>query len=80
MHNIWGDLIKDEDVPVIESNYSEAQSSGTGTGKEKYIHKRDFRKQSICDGIMEVIGFQSVFHMGQSQAGLAKGIRICQGR
>jgi Diacylglycerol kinase accessory domain. len=34
----------------------------------------------MCDGMLEVVGFTSMLHMGQVQTGLTQGIKICQGR
>ncbi|PFH33011.1 hypothetical protein BESB_082100 [Besnoitia besnoiti] len=39
-----------------------------------------WRQQSINDQLIEVVGFKSLFHLGQVQVGLAKPVRICQGR
>jgi len=29
---------------------------------------------------LEVVGFSSILHMGRTQTGLSKPVRICQGR
>ncbi|CBZ51799.1 hypothetical protein NCLIV_015910 [Neospora caninum Liverpool] len=39
-----------------------------------------WRQQIINDQLIEVVGFKSLFHLGQVQVGLAKPVRICQGR
>ncbi|KAF7228712.1 diacylglycerol kinase theta [Nothobranchius furzeri] len=38
-----------------------------------------FKKPSISDGLLEVVGVTGVVHMGQVQSGLRSGIRIAQG-
>lgn len=40
----------------------------------------DTRMQSISDGVLEVIGIISSFHMAQLQVGLNKPIRLGQAR
>lgn len=48
---------------------------------ETYVVKgRLWRQQSTRDGIIEMIGVRSTFHLGQVQVGLAEPIRIAQGR
>ncbi|KFG39182.1 putative diacylglycerol kinase [Toxoplasma gondii p89] len=39
-----------------------------------------WRQQIINDQLIEVVGFKSLFHLGQVQVGLAKPVRLCQGR
>lgn len=79
VRNIWGDLTtKDSSNSVDSSSYSDTQN--LSPERETHHQQKSFKKQSFCDGNVEVIGFKSVLHMGQSQAGLAYGIRLCQGR
>lgn len=42
--------------------------------------ENDMRYHSISDGVIEVIGIVSSFHMAQLQVGLNKPIRLGQGR
>lgn len=42
--------------------------------------ENDTRCHSISDGVIEVIGIVSSFHMAQLQVGLNKPIRLGQGR
>ncbi|CDJ42963.1 diacylglycerol kinase, putative [Eimeria tenella] len=39
-----------------------------------------WKPQKIDDGLIEVVAFKSLFHLGQVQVGLAKALRLCQGR
>eukprot|EP00388_Colpodella_angusta_P043293 GDKK01059047.1.p1 GENE.GDKK01059047.1~~GDKK01059047.1.p1 ORF type:complete len:192 (+),score=42.75 GDKK01059047.1:828-1403(+) len=48
---------------------------------ETYILKgRLWRQQSTRDGVIEVVGVRSAFHLGQVQVGLAEPLRVAQGR
>ncbi|KAJ0069030.1 hypothetical protein NL108_016334 [Boleophthalmus pectinirostris] len=52
-----------------------------GSGADLWGSETDgrFRKPSIDDGLLEVVGVTGVVHMGQVQSGLRCGIRIAQG-
>uniref|UniRef100_A0A3Q3A8L9 Diacylglycerol kinase n=1 Tax=Kryptolebias marmoratus TaxID=37003 RepID=A0A3Q3A8L9_KRYMA len=52
-----------------------------GSGADLWGSEVDsrFRKPSINDGLLEVVGVTGVVHMGQVQSGLRSGIRIAQG-
>ncbi|CAL1586858.1 unnamed protein product [Knipowitschia caucasica] len=52
-----------------------------GSGADLWGSESDarFRKPSIDDGLVEVVGVTGVVHMGQVQSGLRCGIRIAQG-
>ena len=39
----------------------------------------NFKPQSQSDGIFEVIGLTSIWHLGQVQVGLDQPLKICQG-
>lgn len=39
-----------------------------------------FQMQKIDDGLIEVVGIRSLFHLTQLQVGLTEPIKICQGR
>lgn len=43
-------------------------------------HVGHWKPQKIDDGLIEVVAFKSLFHLGQVQVGLAKALRLCQGR
>lgn len=43
-------------------------------------NENDMRCQSLSDGVIEVIGIVSSFHMAQLQVGLNKPIRLGQAR
>ncbi|XP_019726948.1 diacylglycerol kinase theta [Hippocampus comes] len=52
-----------------------------GSGADLWGSDADTRynKQSVDDGLLEVVGVTGVVHMGQVQSGLRSGIRIAQG-
>uniref|UniRef100_A0A673AR82 Diacylglycerol kinase n=1 Tax=Sphaeramia orbicularis TaxID=375764 RepID=A0A673AR82_9TELE len=52
-----------------------------GSGADLWGSEVDarYRKPSIDDGLLEVVGVTGVVHMGQVQSGLRSGIRIAQG-
>ncbi|XP_054648950.1 diacylglycerol kinase theta-like isoform X1 [Dunckerocampus dactyliophorus] len=52
-----------------------------GSGADLWGSEVDarYRKPSINDGMLEVVGVTGVVHMGQVQSGLRSGIRIAQG-
>lgn len=52
-----------------------------GSGADLWGSETDarFRKPSIDDSLLEVVGVTGVVHMGQVQSGLRSGIRIAQG-
>ncbi|KAK7916229.1 hypothetical protein WMY93_011990 [Mugilogobius chulae] len=52
-----------------------------GSGADLWGSETDarFRKPSIDDGLLEVVGVTGVVHMGQVQSGLRSAIRIAQG-
>lgn len=42
--------------------------------------EHSFRPQRISDGILEVVGFHSLLHLGRVQVGLNEAVKIAQGR
>lgn len=52
-----------------------------GGGSDPWGKDRDekFAPQRFNDGLLEVIGFTGVYHMGKIKSGLSTGIRIAQG-
>ncbi|KRX09440.1 ATP-NAD kinase-like domain [Pseudocohnilembus persalinus] len=43
-------------------------------------NKNIYKPQSFSDGVIEVLGVTSIFHLGQVQVNLQSPIRICQGK
>lgn len=73
--DLWNNSYANDEL-VSDSFMSDATVNSERHGEVQ----SKFKQQSICDNLMEVVGFTSMLHMGQVQTGLAKGIRICQGR
>ncbi|XP_051944988.1 diacylglycerol kinase theta-like isoform X2 [Xyrauchen texanus] len=71
---------QDVELPSIEGLiFLNIPSWGSGAdlwGSDSDSH---FRRPSINDGMLEVVGVTGVVHMGQVQSGLRSGIRIAQG-
>lgn len=67
------------------SDQRRRSSRGRLCGKSRSLQKQrtyyqHWRQQCIHDKLIEVVGFKSLFHLGQVQVGLATPVRICQGR
>lgn len=78
--NIWNNSSADQGS-ASESFMSDSSihnSSDKDTPVKGYSQEK-FKKQSYCDGNLEVFGFTSILHMGQVQIGLAQATKICQG-
>ncbi|KEP61840.1 UNVERIFIED_CONTAM: diacylglycerol kinase, putative [Hammondia hammondi] len=56
------------------------REEGTKSGIKSPNGPTRWRQQIINDQLIEVVGFKSLFHLGQVQVGLAKPVRLCQGR
>lgn len=76
IHDIWNDSTESTAYLDSEPFFSD---SVAGESENVGQVQTSFKKQSYCDGVMEVVGFSSILHMGRTQTGLAKPVRICQG-
>ncbi|KAF7458635.1 Diacylglycerol kinase [Cryptosporidium felis] len=47
------------------------------TSNQEY--EKNFEMQKIDDGLIEVVGIKSLFHLTQLQVGLTEAIKLCQG-
>ncbi len=80
--DLWG---KSHSQPSYASDSFFSDSTVVNGAEEETIRRsghtqEKFKQQSMCDGIIECVGFTSMLHMGQVQTGLTEGIKICQGR
>ncbi|CAM4616530.1 unnamed protein product [Leuciscus chuanchicus] len=70
----------DVELPSIEGLiFLNIPSWGSGADLWGSDNDSRFRRPSINDGMLEVVGVTGVVHMGQVQSGLRSGIRIAQG-
>ncbi|XP_078382985.1 diacylglycerol kinase theta-like isoform X2 [Oculina patagonica] len=68
------------DLPALEGIVVLNISSwGAGTDAWGPDKEDGYAPACHCDGLVEVVGFQGVMHMGQIQSGIRTGIRLAQG-
>lgn len=68
-----------EDIPSSWTA-SEGPSSERRGASAHSLKASSWQPQKIDDGLIEVVAFKSLIHLGQVQVGLAKALRICQAR
>ena len=70
-------LTSGDDTGLKESKSEFFYSSDTDTNA---YQSNSFAPSSFNDGLLEVVGVQSSFELAASQVGLAKPIKLCQGK
>ena len=73
VYNLWGNKHYNYFTETANSDTSYSESSNSEISQK-------FVEQNFSDKVLEVIGIQSVLHLGQCQVGFASPLRICQGR
>ena len=82
IENLFSTQVNGEviDVGSVES-IAVNNISSWGAGADPWGAEPDprFQSQKYDDGLLEVIGFTGVYHMGKIKSGLSTGIRLAQG-
>ncbi len=75
---LWENSYSAQSLQVSDGFFSDT-TTVSESNQTSGVTQEKFKQASYCDGCIEGVGFTSMLQMGQVQAGLAKGLRVCQG-